>query len=155
MTTIFVQDSLVDKHKNCLISNPCLPITLVRSIRDLANLKWEHRSLLSTMNGKVKTTLFELRILSNILDETIKMEKPRNMYIQARITSQNDHLGKQLIYFLYLQRKLTKKIWNAIPSYCSYSLFFWPKAAILSLTVFKNNPDKMNITIVIIISLIC
>ena len=61
------------------------------------------------MNGRVKTTLFELRILSNILDETIKMEKPRNMYIQAKITSQNDHL-QQLIYFLYLQRKFTKKI---------------------------------------------
>lgn len=61
------------------------------------------------MNGRVKTTLLELRILGNILDETIKMEKPRNMYIQVKIPSQNDHLGKQLIYFFIIFREISQR----------------------------------------------
>lgn len=50
-------------------------MTLVMSSRDLANLKWEHIFVLRTMDGRVKTTLSELGILGNILDETIRIRK--------------------------------------------------------------------------------
>lgn len=83
---------------------------LVMNTRDLANLKWEHTCVPSTMNGRVQTTPSQLRILSNILDETIRIEKPRHMY---KHPNENCFLklsrSNSLIFFTsYRESSLTK-----------------------------------------------
>lgn len=54
MTNAFIQDTLVDKLKNCLIPNLSPPMASVTSNRDLANWEWEHTCVWFPVNGEVK-----------------------------------------------------------------------------------------------------
>lgn len=116
-------------------------MTLVMSSRDLANLKWEHIFVLHTMDGRVKTTLSELGILGNILDETIRIRKTLEictskwtMLLKIVILGSNS-----FIFFIAFRESSQTKL--DMQSYRTTAIpFFLTQTSITQLDCFQKSP---------------